>query len=147
MDYQALQQLLEQADDPHFAEHPAGWNFHQAEVRFTQLAEVFIQQIGHRCSYNTSIQDASFHGQLVLPRALLTEDYIASLRVSNFGNLATVYDDDSVVAPEALATMRDVLGAFGYIYVPSGILMLRYTGNNPAISRSRSWDYRYFDYL
>jgi len=74
--------------------------------------------LGYRCAYETGafIQDASFHGQLRLPRELLTDEYIVQLQASNFGHLATIYDDDTVVKQDARATIVSTLAEFGYIY-------------------------------
>jgi|GraSoiStandDraft_27_1057306.scaffolds.fasta_scaffold188903_2 hypothetical protein len=176
MEQDALRSLLERLDDPVFAEYPGGWtrwNQHAAEVRFLTLVKALEARLGcpslpepfsgdpereqvreQTLLYETGkhIQDASFHGQILLPRSLLTEparrvDYHLSLRTSNFGLLATVYDDDTLVRPQALSTMRIVLDEQGYLYVPTAVLVESYTGRNPGVSGFRDWGMRYFDWI
>lgn len=174
MEQDALRSLLERFDDPVFAEYPGGrtrWNQHAAEVRFLTLVKALEARLGcpslpepfsgdgdpgrervreQTLLYETGkhIQDASFHGQILLPRSLLTEpDYHLSLRTSNFGQLATVYDDDTLVRPQVLSTMRIVLDELGYLYVPTAVLVVSYTGRNPGVSGFRNWGMRYFDWI
>ncbi|MGZ3584986.1 MAG: hypothetical protein ACXVCT_19780 [Ktedonobacterales bacterium] len=94
-----------------------------------------------------TIQDASFHGAKYLPRELLTEDYVVSIRTSNFDHLATVYDDETIVQPDVLSTIGSVLEEQGFTYVPTEILDAPFTGKNPGVSGFRTWGQRYFDYL
>src|SRR5215472_7331000 len=116
----ALRALLERFDDPVYAEYPGGWaqwNRQEAEAHFLLLVNTLAAQLdcpisdqepSHRdpqydrlrertLFYETGkrIQDASFHGEILLPYSLLIEeDYLIRLRVSNFGHLATLYDED-----------------------------------------------------
>lgn len=94
------------------------------------------------------IQDASFHGQILLPHSLLTEaaaseDYLIHLRTSNFGQLATAYDDDTMVRPDALSTIIGILEEQGYTYVPTVVLNEPY----PDIRRFPTWGMRYFEWM
>lgn len=176
MEQDALRSLLERLDDPVFAEYPGGWtqwNQRAAEVRFLTLVKALEARLG--CSslpesfsgtperervreqtllYETGehIQDASFHGQILLPRSLLTEparrmDYHLRLRTSNFGQLVTVYDDDMLARPQVLSTMLIVLEEQGYLYVPTAVLIEPYTGKNPGVVGFRTWGRRYFDWI
>lgn len=172
-----LRALLARLDDPVYAQFQGGWahwNEAAAEARFLALVEALEARLGcpvlpepepadveaYRLLWQTSllyessraIQDASFHGQVLLPRSLLTEagrslNYVVRLRVSNFGSLATVYDDDTMVQEQVLASMRQTLEEQGYIYVPSDLLAEPYTGKNPGVSGFRNWGLRYFDWI
>jgi len=149
MDRDRAWALLEDLDDPVRAEAPPRWDRRAAEAIFVALAQALEQRLGYQCAYETgsSIQDASFHGQLRLPRELLMDEYIVQLRASNFGHLATIYDDDIVVKQDARATIVSTLEEFGYIYIPSDVLNTPYTGRNPGVSGSRTWGERFFDWI
>jgi len=149
MNTHTAQALLEDLDDPVRAEAPPRWDRRAAETTFVALAQTLEQRLGYRCAYETGafIQDASFHGQLRLPRELLTDEYIVQLRASNFGNLATIYDDDTVVKQGARATIVSTLAEFGYIYIPIDVLNIPYTGRNPGVSGFRTWGERFFDWI
>jgi hypothetical protein len=125
---------LERVDDPIYAEYPGGgvgWNQAAAEAQFLRLAETLAARLGcpvqerfpalndpdyarvreRTLCFETGvfIQDASFHGEILVPRVLMTpealrEDYSVSLRTSNFGHLATLCDDDTKVQPTARET-------------------------------------------
>ncbi len=173
----ALRALLAHLDDPANAQFPGGWeqwNEMAAEARFLALVKALEARLGcpalpepdpadaeaYRRLWQTTllyeagraIQDASFHGQILLPRLLLTEtgrslNYVIRLRVSNFGHLATAYDDDTMVQPAALAAIRQALEEQGYIYMPTDLLAEPYTGKNPGVSGFRTWGLRYFDWI
>lgn len=180
MEYHTLRALLERLDDPINAEYPGGWaqwNQQEAEAHFMLLVKTLAARLDCPTSdqepshiprdphydrlrertlfYETgtyNIQDASFHGQILLPHSLLTEDavredYIIRLRTSNFGHLATLYDEDALVRPDALSTIISVLEEQGYTYVPTVMLHGPYSGKNPGISGFRTWGERYFDWI
>jgi hypothetical protein len=179
MAYEALRALLERLDDPVYANYPGGWSQwdqQDAEAHFMLLVKTLAAQLDCPTSdrepsqfprdphydrlrertlfYETGmdIQDASFHGQILLPYSLLTEDavnesYLIRLRASNFGHLVTLYDDDTLIRPEALATIISVLEELGYTYVPTVVLNEPYLGKNPGVSGFRTWGMRYFDWI
>jgi len=147
MDRAQYLDLLKQHDDQTHWEWPGGWNtsaYYAAERKFLALAEDIQQVLGERLTveHGAQIQDASFHGLVALPKSCLLEDYIVSLRISNFGNLATLYDVDDVVAPGCLDKIKDALKRHGYTYVPPWILREPY----PHMGLG-NWGVRYFDYL
>jgi len=149
MDTQPARALLQDLDDPIRAEAPAHWDRRAAEATFVALARALEQRLGYPCAYETgsSIQDASFHGQIRLPREVLTDEYIVQLRASNFGHLATIYDDDTVVERDARATIVSTLDEFGYVYIPSDVVNAPYTGRNRGVSGFRTWGERFFDWI
>jgi hypothetical protein len=179
MEYDALRALLERLDDPVYAEYPGGWaqwNQIEAEARFMLLVKTLAARLNCPTSdrepshiprdphydrlrertlfyeTGTGIQDASFHGQILLPHSLLTEDALREdslirLRTSNFGRLATAYDDDALVRPDALSTIISVLEEQGYTYVPTVVLNEPYPGKNPGVCGFRTWGMRYFDWI
>lgn len=142
-------QLLENADSSIFTERPSGFNIKKADAKFNSFVEALEQKLG--CSLPEKenymgIQDGSFHGMVFLPVHLLKEDYRISVRVSNFGNFATAYEEDTIVQPETLSTIIATLEEFGYIYIPSEILNTPYTGKNLGVDGFSSWGHRYFDW-
>ena len=151
MDRSEFLDLLKRHDDTVHGEWPGGWNtsaYHAAERKFLALAEEVQQVLGESpvVEHGGAIQDASFHGLLALPKSCLVNDYKVSLRVSNFGNLATLYDADDMVKSACRDKVKDVLARRGYIYVPSWVLNEPYPPQVllPSIP---NWGVRYFDYL
>jgi hypothetical protein len=179
MENDAIRALLERLDDPVYAVYPGGgvqWNRKDAETRFMLLVKTLGAQLDCPTSdrepshaprdphyvrlrertlfYQTgwSIQDASFHGQILLPYSLLIESacregYSIRLRTSNFGHLATAYDEDAMVRPDALSLIISVLEKQGYTYVPTVVLKEPYSGKNPGLDGFRTWGMRYFDWI
>lgn len=143
-------QLLSQHDDHSHWEYPGGWNksaYDIAHRKFLGLTENIQQAFGEKLAveYGSMIQDASFHGQVSLPQDWLLENYIISLRVSNFGSFATLYDADNVVKLDCLQKIKAILKQHDYIYLPSWILTEVYP--DPKGVGIPNWGVRYFDYL
>ncbi len=142
-------QLLQDADSSIFIERPFGFSIRKANAKFNRFVEVLEQKLGCSLAEKENyigIQDGGFHGMVFLPAHLLKEDYRISVRVSNFGNFATAYEDDTIVQPEILSTIIATLEEFGYIYIPSEILNTPYTGKNRGVDGFSSWGHRYFDW-
>jgi hypothetical protein len=142
-------QLLQDADSSIFIERPFGFSIKKADAKFNNFVEALEQKLD--CSLPEKenymdIQDGGFHGMVFLPVHLLKEEERISVRVSNFGNFATAYDDDSIVLPEVLLTIVATQEEFGYIYIPSKILNMPYTGKNRGVDGFNSWGHRYFDW-
>ena len=142
-------QLLQDADSSIFTERPLGFSVKKADAKFNSFVEALEQKLN--CSLPEKenymgIQDGGFHGMVFLPVHLLKEDYRISVRVSNFGNFATAYEDDTIVQPEVLSTIIATLEEFGYIYIPSEILNTPYIGKNRGVDGFSSWGHRYFDW-
>jgi hypothetical protein len=172
-----LRAELERVDDPVYAEYPGGWadwNQAEAEAQFRRLVETLAARLGcpvrerfpalndpdyarvreRTLCYETGIfiQDASFHGQILVPRVFMTpealqEDYSTCLRTSNFGHLATLYDDDTDVQPAARETIVRVVEELGYTYVPTRVLNRPYTGQNRGLDGFATWGARYFEWI
>ncbi len=143
--------LLKSLDDPVFWEWPPGFDLDAAERKFLSFASALQQQLTTICTIETGalIQDASFRGQIVLPDFLLQQlpqEYAVVIRVSNWGNIATV-SDEQILQPSALTTIRDLMQQFGYVYIPSDLLNTPYTGKNPGVTGIRTWWIRYFDWV
>lgn len=177
MDDAALFVVLQRLDDPVYAEYPGGWaHWDQAaaEARFLRLVDTLATRLEcparqgipfshdqgydhvreHTLCYETGvyIQDASFHGDVLLPQSLLTAEALAAgsfvgLRTSNFGHLATLYDDDTAVRPDAHAIIVGALEELSYIYIPSRILNQPYSGQNHGVTGFSTWGSRYFNYI
>ena len=152
MEREQYLELLNKIDDPLYGEWPGGWNktfYDAAEAKFLKLAEEIQQALGERCAieYGNLIQDASFHGQLDVPESCLTQQYVVSLRVSNFGSLATLYDADDVLKAECLNKIKSAVKRNGYTYLPSWVLREAYPVRNEGITGMHNWGHRYFDYL
>jgi hypothetical protein len=138
-------ELLRRHDHPTHWEHPPGFDYRAATERFARFVDELSAELGAapRVETGVHIQDASFHGQVFLPPPGGRQ---ALIRFSNFGDMATVSDDESV--PEAtLAAVLGLLGKHGYVYVPGAVLAQPYTGSNPGVTGIDTWWIRYFDWV
>lgn len=78
----------------------------------------------------------------------MTDDTVAWLRVSNFGNFATVYcSSETEIVPRYLNVIKLVMHKHGYIYIPPDILSEPYTGANQGVTGIKNWGIRYFDWV
>ena len=143
-------ELLRRHDSAEGVEWPPGYDWEAAERRFRALVARLEDalEMPLQAESGATIQDASFHGQVVLPDALLgptrRPGVTYALRVSNFGGLAAICGDDEV-EPRALAAVDEALEAAGYVRLPGALLDRPYDGRVPA-GIATWWD-RYFDWL
>jgi len=137
--------LLKELDDPAHAEAPPGFDRASAERRFAALVGEILLRFGTvgRCETGIYIQDASFHGNVSLPFGEGRPS--PELMVSNFGDLATVFDPAGILTRQSLAQVVAALEDSGYAYVPERLLRLPYTGTSPG--GIETWAHRYFDWV
>ena len=145
----ALLHALDAADDP---ESPPGFDWRRAEQSLRAMAHDLAGALGVPAldvEGPESVQDASFHGQVVLPAPALSpgQPGPAILCTSNFGRLAAVRPERAV-RPAELAAIRDVLARHGYVYVPASLQDAPYTGPTSLDAHDApTWWTRYFEYL
>ncbi len=142
MDYA---KLLARHDHPTQWEYPPGFDYNAATSRFAEFVAGLSEVLGSAPLAETGvhIQDASFHSQVFLP---LPGGRHGLIRFSNFGDMATVSDDEPVPEP-TMALVTELLPRHGYTYVPAGVLHAPYTGSNPGVTGISSWWIRYFDWV
>lgn len=137
-------QLLKSHDDAEYVEYPAGFDYALAESQFAVMAEEVASLFpGSRFETGTEIQDASFHGQVYVALA----GRIALVRVSNFGNFVTFFDDDDCLTPAAADRLLNVFAAHGYTFIPRDVLATPYDGTCSDAFGFRTWAYRFFEWL
>lgn len=137
--------LLRQYDDPWSWEYPVGFDYDAATRRFAKFADALSALLGVPLKSETGshIQDASFHSQIYVP---LDSERYTLIRFSNFGNMATVREDE-LVPDEMKGTIIDLFEKHGYVYVPATVLDQPYTGTNTGVTGIRNWWIRYFDWV
>ncbi len=144
--------ILRRHDDPVRWEWPRDFDYEAAERRFLAFVADLQRACGLRLDAETgaAIQDASFRGQVFLRGRLLRNELdpeeTVVLRVSNWGELATV-SDEAAIHPAALVRIKAVLEHAGYLYIPPRVLALPYTGENPGVTGIATWWIRYFDWV
>ena len=138
-------QLFKAHDDPGHSEHPRGFDYAAAEVRFTKMAEEILSAFsGSRFETGVEIQDASFHGQIFVASA----DRFALVRVSNFGGFVTFFgDDDDCLSAEARERLLGAFAKHGYTFSPPEALAAPYDGTCSGVSGFPDWGYRYFEWI
>jgi hypothetical protein len=151
-------QLLREIDDRESWEFPRGFDYEAAERHFLEFVRELERACGLRLNAETgaSIQDAAFHGQIflrgwIVQRELAPHETVL-LRVSNWGNLATL-SEEAVIHPAAFARIRATLVTFGYRYVPPAVLALPYSGSARPYTGAEldgtagtTWWIRFFDW-
>jgi hypothetical protein len=150
-------QILKDSDDPRYAEFPGGYNkqsYDDSIKRFLKLAEQVKSVLGSECVIESGdkVQDASFIGEVLLPTGVLQEpmkspaDFGANLRVSNFGDLATI-SEELPINEDILDRVVSLIRSAGYRYVPYDVLTTPYTGTNPGVTGYHNWYHRFFDFI
>lgn len=137
--------LLQRHDDARRWEYPTGFDDEAATRRFASFSAALSSalELPLKSETGSHIQDASFHSQIYVP---LKANRNTLIRFSNFGDMATVREDEPV-PKRIMATIVDQLQKHGYVYVPASILEQPYTGTNPGVTGIRSWWIRYFDWV
>jgi hypothetical protein len=142
--------LLRAADDPWEVEAPSGFDFVEAKERFLLLVQAVERVVGPAGDVEVwpLVRGATFHGAVQLPPASLRPEGAASVRVSNFGNFATIHPvDEAIATPDVAAGLRRAIERKGYRYVPTRVLRRPYTGHHMGKAPIADWLTRFFDYL
>jgi hypothetical protein len=154
--------LLAAYDDPVFAGQPNGFDHQEAENAFIRFATGVLQEF-EEATFETGgkIQDASFHGQVILAPFLIQGCHVyvggdpLYMRASNFGGFITAYHihchgplfEMSTPQQPDLSHIASLVGRWQYTYIPVDVLNEPYTGENPGVDGIRTWFHRYFDYI
>jgi hypothetical protein len=141
--------LLKAADHPWELEQPPDWDPLEATERFLRLSGDVNRILGAECEIELwpMIKQATFHGEIILPAAALQREAYAVIRLSNFGNLVAVLNDDSAVKPEVLVQLRRRFERSHYKYIPSTLLRRAYDGHHRGTRQFGVWADRLFGYL
>ncbi|MEV7606083.1 hypothetical protein AB0N65_11645 [Paenarthrobacter sp. NPDC089322] len=152
--------LLRRLDDPAHLETPQGFDWEAARRQFDDLVSGLNTAFGTDCGADRSVQDATFHAQVIVPGDATATGRDLLVRVSNFGNLAVLalvnpgaYDQeefDALVHQNDVARISKSLDEGNYNLVPEAPLWRPYDGRVPAgvfLPNKPSWWTRYFDYL
>ncbi len=117
-------------------EAPAGFDRNQAEKRFYMLRSAVEKALGYSCHFSTGveIQDASFHGEIVIPREKWKDDYPITVRASNFNDLVCIQHEGDLEQNEREALIK-VFRELKYRYI-----------SFDEVSEKNLWP-KYFEYL
>jgi hypothetical protein len=156
---------LHEHDHAVHLEHPPGFDLAAEIARAHRLVNRLSADFGWRLSTDagtSSVQDASFLGDIEIPAAATRSGARIAIRLSNFGQLAVValegfgtHDttEFSVLIDDTdRRTIERALGDEGYRLVPESILGRDYDGTSDALRTAYpqtrpTWWIRYFDYL
>ncbi|GAB2518580.1 hypothetical protein [Nocardiopsis aegyptia] len=154
--------LLRQLDDPDHLEFPRGYDDVATGARFTRLVARLNRRFGCACAVDRVVEDAGYHGTIIIPAAATDSGRYITVTVSNFGNLAALTLGDTGGRGEDeerelfLSTDRprveDELDALGYISISEHLFRRRYDGDNDFASsyppeRPLTWWTRFFDHM
>lgn len=160
MNDQELWALLRELDDPRHLEWPRHFRFQATRAKFEKLVSRLDQVFECSTEVDRNVQDASFHGSVVIPAEATASGEHITITVSNFGDLAapTLGNPASHTEAEAatLFDVRDrirvdgVLEGLGYVVVSEYTLWARYDGpslfTHAPEHPPRWWD-RFFSYF
>lgn len=138
-------ELFRRHDSSSHLEQPPGFDRKKTAARLAKFVDELRErtQAVPEVETGSTIQDASFHSDVLLPMA---DERHALIRFSKFGDMVTVADDEPI--PEALlGTIRELLEEHGYVYVPAQVLDQPYTSEESEVGDIDTWWLRYFDYL
>lgn len=146
--------ILLKFDEVKRYETPSNFDYEALWSRVLILAKDLQSLFGLEFKIDNQVQDASFFGDIIIPHDLVINpepNYLYSIRISNFGSLATLTFDESYSN-----TIKDKiihkLEKHSFIFISSDDLEEEYDGNflkfNKIIGGEKpSWWIRYFDYL
>jgi hypothetical protein len=80
--------LLRNLDDPAHLETPDGYDPDETTERFEQLVARLEAQFACQCQVDRYVQDASHHGEIIIPADHTSSGQHIHIRISHFGNLA-----------------------------------------------------------
>ncbi|MEV7606068.1 hypothetical protein AB0N65_11570 [Paenarthrobacter sp. NPDC089322] len=160
IDNAELWALLHQLDDPAHLETPPGFDWEAARRQFDGLVSRLTTAFGTACGEDRSVQDATYHAQVIVPADATATGRNLVVRVSNFGSLAVLalenpgaYDQqelDSLVHEKDVARISKSLDEENYVLIPEEPLWKPYDGCVPPrvfLPNKPTWWLRYFDYL
>ena len=120
--------LLHQLDDPAHLETPQGFDREAVRRQFDSLVSRLTTAFGTACGADRSVQDATYHAQVIVPADATATGRNLVVRVSNFGNLAVLaienpgaYDQeefDALVHKNDVARISKSLDEGNYIFIP-----------------------------
>jgi hypothetical protein len=161
-DGEGLWHLLRSLDDPEHLEFPAGYDHGETRSRFNHLVGQLDAAFSCASEADRHVEDASYHGRVVIPAAATATGAPLVIVVSNFGGLAVIaIDNPGVWDQEEFAELlhpRDAeriyfaLDDLGYTVVPEEPLWRPYDGDGSLRQfyppeNPPSWWIRFFDYL
>ncbi|GAA3443915.1 hypothetical protein [Planomonospora venezuelensis] len=154
--------LLRELDDPEHVQFPKGYRHAEARARFERLVTRLETDFACRSTVDRSVQDASHHGDVVIPGDRTVSGERIYIRISNFGDLAvyspenlgcyTDAEKSDVLHDEDRRRVESALTDLGYLNVPEDLLSEPYDGRSALASYllpryPPSWFIRFFDYL
>jgi hypothetical protein len=146
--------ILLKFDEVNRYETPTNFNAKVLEYNVIHLVEDLESHFGIKFKVDNQVQDASFYADIIIPSELIinpTLNCLYAIRISNFGNLATVSFGDSF-SNAVKDKLPELLQKHNFIFISSDDLDEDYNGNfikfNEILGGQKpSWRIRYFDYL
>ncbi|MBT2387698.1 hypothetical protein [Streptomyces sp. ISL-11] len=154
-DDQHVLSLLRKLDSPDHREFPDDYEAAVTRARFDGLAALLDEKFDCVCDVDRGVEDAGFHGSIVIPAAATESDAFVVVRLSNFGlttasagglarDSARAVDD---LREEDRERIEAVSSALGCTFVPGHILRRAYDGPSELEDWQELWWHRFFDYV
>lgn len=155
-----IHDILVQNDSATDVEGPPGfdWQASMAAVKaFKPEAERVLGQV---LKLDDNAQDASFFAELFLfedgavgPNGVTSMVFKIAVRFSTFGKMATVHTNSvaSDLRRYPVNRLAELLGKYGFQYIPAESLAERYDGKlkwlDQSVGGEATWWFRFFDYM
>ncbi|RKS09376.1 hypothetical protein DFP74_5112 [Nocardiopsis sp. Huas11] len=152
-------ELLRRLDDPDHLEFPPDYDDAATGARFARLVTRLNDRFDCACGVDRCVEDASYHGTVIVPATATDCGRHITVTVSNFGDLAAVTlshpgrqdgeKERALFRSTDRPRVEGELEALGYVSISEHLLGSRYGGDNDFDSSpgsSLTWWLRFFDY-
>ncbi|MFB6583728.1 MULTISPECIES: hypothetical protein [unclassified Streptomyces] len=154
---QSLWTLLRELDASGDAEFPRDFDRTATRERFGELVARIDAEFGRSCLDEQDVQEAAYHGRIIVPVAATASADFITVLVSNFGDLALItlgnpdsYDEEEteyLLDATDLGRITGILDGLGYRTVPEHLLWANYDGVLDLRSHATCWLDRFFFWI
>ena len=143
--------ILQKFDEPNCWETPSQFDYNQLKRKVEELVNSLNSFFKQDFEIDDQIQDASYYFDIMIPSELLYSpkpDLCISIRISNFGNLATLTFQNEY-SWEVRQDLIRLIEAHHFTFMDEDDLMTPYDGIllAPNGNPNYNWFRRYFDYI
>jgi len=146
--------ILLKFDEQGRYETPSKFDYKRLLNRVTDLAKDLESHFRLIFAIDNQVQDASFYGDIKIPQDLVIRprpEVGYSIRISNFGRLATINFQEEY-SDKANLAIKEILRRHDFIFISAEDLDQEYDGQFEEFKKilageSPTWQIRYFDYM
>jgi hypothetical protein len=150
--------LLRELDDPRHLGSSPGFRWRAARAKMERLVVLLQEAFDCAVEVDRTVQDARYHGTVVIPAAATRSGEFLTVTLSNFGEMAapalgnpashSAEEVGLLLHPDDRARIEGALREVGYVLVSEVLLRAPYDGKSQidsAPGHPPTWWDRYFD--